>query len=182
MKYADEVASQDYDDYNYIILQPEISRYFRTGERCKLIKIIQNFNIPEGSNFVMQVPEWSFDSMISRKIYLRFFNCCTVKKYVTILGCYNCQRLFRVARACRKEKICTFCAQLHDSKESHVSPCENEPCYKNYHEGFLYSGNLNDVEESLQHPAYNRNFKTYNVYLKKLSKKHSVWGLYYSYN
>lgn len=86
------------------------------------------------------------------------FNRCTVKRYyVIVLRCYNCQRIDHVAMACRKENVCARCAQIHNSADIYVFPCENEPCCKICLKCFLHRvGKLVDVDESVRDSAHDR--------------------------
>lgn len=57
VKYVDVAAAQDYEDTEYMLLQPAIRIFMDTGKQFKLIKILNVCNIPESSNLIMQVPD-----------------------------------------------------------------------------------------------------------------------------
>lgn len=105
-------------NYEKNIIIPALNKCLRKDDvSFKLLKVMKGRRGEATSHLVLQMHERDALQLQSLKPCFGF-NRCTVKPYILIPRCFNCQKLGHVSRNCTNELTCAYCSENH-----HVNEC-----------------------------------------------------------
>lgn len=146
--------------YEKQVLYPALERALRKKVQYKLIRVLKGRQGEETSHLVLQLLERDALQLMAGKLCIGF-NRCTVRRYVFIQRCFNCQEIGHTARGCQNAEACAKCGKGHNIKDC---TSKNEECVNCKKVLDYYKGDHRRAGLYEKHPSYD---PSCSVYLRK---------------
>lgn len=113
----DQPIDPEISDYLTTYLEPMVKKLQQTDSTptLKLIKLMKGRN--NSTNLIIDVPEEIAQELLQRGKVLLGFNNCMVRRYITLLRCFKCQRIGHTQLNCSFRLACAFCSRNHASND-----------------------------------------------------------------
>ena len=172
-----EELPHEVKDYLDDFVSPALQKYLHKDLidiHYKLILLLQGQR--QKTHLVLELPEPDAVQMLNKGKILIGFNSCTVKRYVNVSRCYNCQRYGHTSPNCPNPPCCVNCGETHTSELD--SSCQAPPTCINYTERKKEEIQLFKEKRitkytifNVTHRASDRHCEVYRASLRKAQEK-----------